>query len=122
MIKEAIIKVISKFMPNTEEKNLYKRFERWLDKKEFCRYKKIKGGLVGRNDADYLIVIRNRAIMLELKAKGKQIRPEQEKRLNWWSKACRSVWCDNLEDAQRIVNEEERTALLHKALEENISE
>ena len=98
-------------MPNQAEKNLYRQFERWLDTLEYCRYKKLKGGLTQRNEPDYIVIIRNRAILLEFKKSGADIRESQTKRLNWWAKACRAAWCDNLEAAKRIVLEEERIAI-----------
>lgn len=111
-------------MPNRNEKNLYKRIENWLDTKENCRYKKLKGGMLMRNEPDYIIIILNRAMFIEVKQPGERVLADdaQAKRMRYWGKACRVAWCDSLEGFQSVVNDEERIAKRHRALEENMSE
>lgn len=77
-----------------------------------------------RNEPDYLIIIRNRAVMIEIKRPGERVVADdaQAKRMRYWGKACRVTWCDSLEGVQSVVNEEERIAIRYAALEENLSE
>lgn len=117
-----LIESISEYIMPVKEKRHYINFENYLRSKKRCRWMKLKGSLGRRNEPDFLVIICNRAVLIEFKRLGETIEEAQEKRINWWTKAARATWCDTVEDAILVVDEEERLALMLEALEENISQ